>query len=188
MTLLRSARSAWSSLRGFATDNPGVDVGVAMVAVGAYWRWEVRDGSDAVSRLDAGSYGTAVTALGGMAAALLGLAITAMAIVLAITPGDRLRVLLRHHRATIVRSFVAAARALGLLTGVSVYLLLFRPDGDVHEAVRVLLYFVLVLSGLGLARLVYVLNHLLRIGTIDKDERTEGNGPGRSGRQFPNVS
>lgn len=188
MTPLRSARSAWVSVRGFVTDHPEIDLGVASVAVAAYWWWEVRDGSDAVARLAPDSYRTAVTTLGGMSAALLGLAITAMAIVLAMTPGDRLRVLLRHHRATIVRSFVAAARALGLLAGVCVYLLLFRPDGDVHEAARVLLYVLLVLCALGLARLVYVLNHLLRIGTIDKDERTEGNGPGRPGRQFRNVS
>lgn len=175
-------------VRGFATDHPGLDVLAAGMTAAAYWWWEVRDGSDAVARLDSDAYRAAVTTVAGMGAALLGLAITAMAIVLAITPGDRLRVLLRYHRATIVRSFVAAARALALVTGLSVYLLLFRPAGDVHEAVRVAFYFVLLLSALGLARLVYVLNYLLRIGTIDKDEHTEGNDPSRPGRQFRNVS
>lgn len=174
-------------VRGFVTDHPGLDVLAAGVAAVVYWWWEVRDGSDAVARLNSNAYQAAVATVAGMGAALLGLAITAMAIVLAITPGDRLRVLLRHHRATIVSSFVAAARALALLTGLSVYLLLFRPVGDVHEAGRAAFYFLLVLSALGLARLIYVLNYLLRIGTIDKDERTEGNGPSQPGRQFRNV-
>jgi MFS family permease len=188
MTSPTSARSRLVAVRGFLADQPLVDVGVAVLAAGVYWWVEVRDGSDALARLDPGAYRSVVTTLGGMAAALLGLTITAMAIVLAITPGDRLRVLLRHHRATIVSSFIAAGRALALVTGLVVYLLLFRADGAVPEWVRAVFYVALLLAALGLVRLLYVLNYLLRIGTIDKDQQTEENGPRRPGRQFRNAS
>ncbi len=187
MTPLPEVRRAWQRARGFFTDNPLLDVAVTAGAVGVYWRAEVRFGGDPLAVLDVDPYRSAVQGLAAMGAALLGLTITAMAIVLAITPGDRLRVLLRHHRATIVTSFVGAGRALAALTGIATYLLLFQADGIVPEWLRLAAYATLLLSALGITRLIYVLNYLLRIGTIDKDERTEGNGQSRPGRQFRNV-
>lgn len=169
------------------TDYPLVDVMAAGAFVAAYWfAGPLAENRDAVDRLEPDGYRDVVQLLANVGAALLGLTLTAMAIVLAITPGDRLRQLLALHRPTIVGAFVAAARALVALTALSVYLLVFRHGGDPNRLLRALLYGTLVLSGLSVVRLVYVLNHVLRIGTLDKHEGTEGIEGPRRGRQHRN--
>lgn len=182
-----SSRRAWAG--GVITDSPKLDIAAAVVFVAGYWfLGPLAENRDAVARLSPEGYRSVVTLLAGMGSALLGLTLTAMAIVLAVTPGERLRVLLQHHRPTIVRSFAGAARALIALTFVSVYLLMFRYGGDPNRLLRGLLYGSLVLSSLAFVRLVYVLNYVLRIATIDKNDGTEGRTGPRPGRQYRNAS
>lgn len=182
-----SSRRAWAG--GVITDSPELDIAAAAAFVAGYWfLGPLAENRDAVARLSPEGYRSVVALLAGMGSALLGLTLTAMAIVLAVTPGERLRVLLQHHRPTIVRSFVGAARALIALTFVSVYLLIFRHGGDPNRLLRGLLYGSLVLSSLAFVRLVYVLNYVLRIATIDKNDGTEGRTGPRPGRQYRNAS
>lgn len=184
-----SVRRTWATATGAATDWPLLDVAAAGIFVGAYWLLgPLAENRDAIARLAPDGYRSVLVLLASIGSALLGLTLTAMAILLAITPGERLRVLLQHHRPTIVRSFVAAARALIVLTFLSVYLLIFRYGGHPNRLLRALLYASLVLSALAFVRLVYVLNYVLRIGTIDKNEGTEGGTGPRRGRQYRNIS
>jgi hypothetical protein len=182
-------RRAAARAAGGIIDWPLVDVVGAAAFVAAYWfLGPLAENRDAVAQLQPDGYRSVVILLASIGAALLGLTLTAMAILLAITPGDRLRVLLQNHRPTIVHSFVAAARALIVVTFLSVYLLIFRYGGEPNRLVRAALYGSLLLSALAFVRLVYVLNYLLRIGTVDKNEGTEGNKGIRRGRQHRSVS
>lgn len=180
-------RSLLSRAAALLTGLPAVDVAASAAFVAAYWfAGPLAENRDAIAGLDPDGYRDVVQLLANVGAALLGLTLTAMAIVLAITPGDRLRHLLAFHRPTIVGAFVAAARALIALTALSVYLLVFRHGGDPNRLLRSGLYGSLILSGLSLVRLVYVLNYVLRIGTLDKHEGTEGIEEPRRGRQHRN--
>lgn len=178
-----------SAVNGVLTDWPSLDAAASVAFVVGYWfLGPLAENRDAVAQLPSDGYRPVIILLASIGSALLGLTLTAMAILLAITPGDRLRALLRNHRPTIVRSFVAAARGLVTLTFLSVYLLIFRNGGPPNRLLRALLYGALVLSALSFVRLVYVLNYLLRIGTIDKNDGTADNiGSGR-GRQHRNAS
>jgi hypothetical protein len=159
---------------GWWSHRPGIDYLIAGSALGAYrvarshgldplvvqsgpWRVEIYQGAL------------------GLAAAVLALAVVPAAIVLALTPGRRLRYLLRTHSDDLRHATVAAAGAALASLAISVGALAFDAGDSSNRLARNLAVFILAVVVLAAARLIDLFGLLLK--NIGQDRSSDGHDP-----------
>jgi hypothetical protein len=151
---------------GFWRRHWWADVLLGLAAVLMLWHFLDR------GLLHGGDAGSLFVVVSTASAALGTLAITPIAIVLALTPGPRLRALLDHQVAVVRRAMVWTVFA-NLLT-VAIGVVGISTDDRVHVEVpvRVLALTFEASSLLAMARLVWFFAALLRLDDVDKAAET----------------
>lgn len=167
-----------TSLFDVLLGHPSVDLAIGLVVGFVLWAARLSHHHDPLSTMDNGGRQVAYYTISTAAAALLGFGVTAMAIFVALVPGARMRRLLDHHALIVRKTFASTIRVLALLTLFGV--LGAIADVSTHyDFMRLVIYVLLVMAVLRVARMLWLFSALVTIGTRDRDEGTadEANTP-----------
>jgi hypothetical protein len=163
---------AWWSLR------PRLDWLIALVAVVGWLIADIRGWTTPLDSLDADTRRAVYTQAGTIGAAAIGLFVVPVSLALALAPRERLERVLSHKRGQLRRAVMqAGAAAVVLIVFTVVAVALDTAPGDPaatppvssaeNEVVRLLAPGVLVVTVLGLLRVLRVLGALLRLNEVE---------------------
>ena len=107
--------------------------------------------------------------LAGIAAALLGLVFAAVAIIRALDPGRRLRILQQRYGSAITASMMAVIRGLGLATALTLLAMFLDQPGGLPVLARALALFAVGLGAARITRLAWIFSLILDVN--DEDAR-----------------
>lgn len=160
-SVLRTLRNRWINF-------PPADAGLFVVVVAGA---SIATGGDFGTALDAGSRHVWYQTLTGLAAGLLGVGVASVTILYAVSPGDRLRALLRTVGTRLARLF---AISIGLVAASAVFFGLAIPfdPGDSESIVPTIALGVASVLVSNVGRLLWILHRVL--ATITRDVTNAG--------------
>jgi hypothetical protein len=142
--------------------------GVLGVSVSAaYLLWRLT-GQQAISVLDANDRGTLYATIAGVSAGLLAFGLTPTAIVLALTPGQRLKSLLRHHSDELRRALTALLMVVLVLLASSLLALAIDTGAETARWLRYVILASAVATMFGCGRIIWHFNTLLQ--NVNRDQ------------------
>lgn len=151
------------SVADFIAEKPILDSLVAVLVSAGYALIEVRSHSDFLTTL--GPEGRAVfyQTASGVAAGLFAVVFTAVAIVLAVTPGPRLSAMLNTHPAFFRHSLHVVVRSLAAATGTITLAGALDQPGSLDQWVRTVVVTAVVIILFRIARLIWLFGRLLTL-------------------------
>jgi len=132
-------------------------------------------GIPVVEDVISGNRGSIYGALASVFGSLLGFGITAESIVIGLSGSERLTIVRESkHYETLWKVFIAAIRALGFATAVSLLALVLDRDKHPIRPCLIIAAFGTVLASLRLLRCIWVLENVVRIVSSPSQEREAG--------------
>jgi hypothetical protein len=149
---------------------PAWDYLAAVAAMALFYVVVVVVGLDPFDDVSGSTRAILYQTLAGVAAAVLGFAITAIAIVATLTPQERIAALMRRYGRGITGAMFSCARGFALAAGGFAAMIAFDTGAD-PSAARYVVIGLVVLLTIRLLRLLFILSRLMTIMTTESGQR-----------------